>query len=106
VLQGHAIQILDHNERLICVLADLVNRADVGMVEGRSRASLATKSFERLRVSRQFIGQEFEGDEAAKLSVLSLVHHTHPSTAELLNDSVVRDGLAHELGGRNHWREW
>ena len=38
-------------------------------------------------------------------SVLSLVHHTHPPTAQLLDDPVVRDGLADELGGCSHWRE-
>ena len=31
--------------------------------------------------------------------VLSLVDDTHPAAAQLLNDAVVRDGLA------DHWRE-
>src|ERR1700730_10650244 len=30
-------------------------------------------------------------------SVLGLVHHTHPATTELLDDAVVRDGLADHL---------
>ena len=34
-----------------------------------------------------------------KVYVLCLVDHTHPATAELLDDAVVRDGLA------DHWRE-
>src|SRR6266571_3612585 len=32
-------------------------------------------------------------------SVLGLVDHTHPAVPELLDDAVVRDGLADELGG-------
>src|SRR5712692_2479954 len=31
-------------------------------------------------------------------SVLSLVHHTHPPTAQLLDDPVMRDGLADHGG--------
>ena len=40
VLQCHPLQILHCNEGLVTMLADFVNRADVGMVEGRAaRAS-------------------------------------------------------------------
>ncbi len=45
-----------------------------------------------------FSGKKFKGDEAAKLGVLGLIDHAHPSAAELLNDPVVRDGLADHLG--------
>ena len=41
---------------------------------------------------RQFIWQEFER-RTAKL-ILSLINHTHAATTELLNDAIVRDGLA------------
>ena len=34
-----------------------------------------------------------------QLYVLSLIDNTHPATAELLDDAVVRDGVA------DHWRE-
>jgi hypothetical protein len=37
--------------------------------------------------------------------VLSLVNNPHPATAQLLDDAVMRDGLANELGGVRHWRE-
>src|SRR5712691_13529715 len=39
------------------------------------------------------IRQELQGDKAAQFDILSLVNHTHPATAELLDDAVVRDGL-------------
>jgi len=32
------------------------------------------------------------------------VHHTHPAAAQLLDDAIVRDGLADELGGGSHAR--
>ena len=33
----------------------------------------------------------------AEFSVLGLVDHTHPAAAQLLDDAVVRDGLADHL---------
>ena len=42
----------------------------------------------------QKIGKELQGHEAAKLSVLGLVDDTHAATAQLLDDAVVRNGLA------------
>ena len=40
------------------------------------------------------LGQKLQCDEAPKLSVLGLVDHAHAATAQLLDDPVVRDGLA------------
>src|ERR1700736_4561905 len=103
MFQRHAFQILHSDERMVAVFADFVDGANIGMIQGGSGTSLTTKSFERLRVSRQFIGQEFEGDEAAKLGVLGLVHDAHAAATQLFDDAVVGDGLADELGGCDHW---
>ena len=51
------------------------------------------KAFQGLRVSRQFIRQEFEGHEAAQFGVLGFVNHAHAATTEFLDNAVVRDGL-------------
>jgi hypothetical protein len=48
------------------------------MIQSGRRTGFAAEAFQSLRISRQFIGQEFEGDEAAKLGILSLVDHTIP----------------------------
>ena len=48
--------------------------------------------------SGDFVRQELQGDEAMEASVLGLVNHTHPAAAELLDDAVVRDGLADHCG--------
>ena len=45
------------------------------------------------------IGQELQGDEAVKPGVLGLVDHTHAPAAELLDNAVVRDGLADQFEG-------
>jgi hypothetical protein len=98
MLQGCAVQKLHSNERLLTVLADFVDGANIGMIESRRRSRLPAKAFERLRVSRQFVGQKLEGDEPAKLGVLSLIDHTHAATTKLLDDAIVRNGLV------NQWR--
>ena len=64
------------------------------MVEGRSGTRLATETFQRLRVLCQFIWQEFERYEAAELNILGLEDHAHTAATDLLDDAVVRDGLA------------
>ena len=74
--------------------ADFIYGADVGMVQSGGGTCFAAKAFQCLRILGHFVGQEFQGDEAAKLGVLGLVDHTHPAAAELLDDAVVRDGLA------------
>ena len=40
---------------------------------------------------------ELQRDVAAEIGVLSLVHHSHASAAQLFDDAVVRDGLADHL---------
>ena len=105
ILQRHPFQILHRDEGLAAVFADLVDRTNVRVVQGGCGPRLAAEAFERLRVLGKVVGQELEGDEAAKLCVLGLVDDTHPAAPEPLNDAVVGDDLANELGWGGHWRE-
>src|SRR5271157_1110959 len=99
ILQRHALQKLHDNERLRFELSNLVDGTDVGMVQSGSGTGFSAEAFECLRVARQFIRQELQGDEAPKLGVLGLIDDTHPSTAKFLDDAVVRDDLVdHERG--------
>jgi hypothetical protein len=41
----------------------------------------------------EFVGKEFEGDEAAEFGVFSFEDDTHASAAQFLGDSIMRDGL-------------
>src|SRR5208283_3941821 len=58
----------------------------------------------------EVVGKELQGDVAAELQVFRLVHNTHPAAAELLDDAVVRDGLADHaeeacFSGPSHLRD-
>src|SRR5262249_1536845 len=76
------------------LLPDVVNRADVRMVQGRGGSGLALKSLHRMVVLGNFIGQEFESDLATEPGIFGLVDHTHATAPQFLQDAVVRDGLA------------
>src|SRR5215472_10657460 len=69
------------------------------MVQCRGGAGFASKSFQRLRVSTKFIGQEFKRHKAPELGIFRLIDDTHTTTPELLDDAIVRDGLAQQRGG-------
>ena len=64
VLQGHAIQILHGDERLPMILVNLVNRADVRMIESRRGLRLALKARQCLRVFGDLIRQKLQGHKA------------------------------------------
>src|SRR5215472_3802307 len=94
MLERLPFEILHDDEGLAFMLADLVNRADVRVVERRGGAAFALKAFECLRVRGNAVGQELEDDVPAELCVFSLVDYTHPSAAELFEDTVMQNGLA------------
>ena len=104
MLQCYAVQKFHGNERLLAVLADFVDGANVRMIEGRGRASLAAEALQRLWITRHFIGKEFEGDETAEVGVFGLVDDSHASAAEFIDDAVVRDRLAYHQAQILRWR--
>jgi hypothetical protein len=97
MLEGHAVQVLHSDEGLSVLLTDVVNDADIGMIESGSRPGLALEAGQGLRIAGHFIGKKLESDEAMQACVLSLVHHAHATTAELLENAVVRDSLVDHL---------
>ncbi len=94
VLQSHAIQEFHGDERLPVLLADVVNGADVGVIQRRSSLRLTLKPAKRLRIARHFVRQKLQGDETMQPSVFGLIDNTHSAATELLDDAIVRDGLA------------
>ena len=66
VLKRHAVEILHSDERLPVLLADLVNGADIRMVQSGGSFGFALEAAESLRVFGDIVGQELEGDEAVQ----------------------------------------
>ncbi len=94
MLQRLAVEQLHHEEPLAVVLADVEERADVGVVQRRGDACLALEAFDRLRIARQLRREEFDGNLPAEPRVLGAIDHSHAAAAEFFDDAVVRDGLA------------
>jgi hypothetical protein len=65
VLQRFAFQIFHDDEGLVALLADVVNRADVGMIQRRCGLSFAAEAAQRGRVAGHIFGKELQGHEAA-----------------------------------------
>jgi hypothetical protein len=83
-------------------LANVMNGADIRMIEGRRRLGLAAETFQGLRIPRKLVGKKLKRDEAIEAHVLGPIHHAHPSATKHFHDSVVRNGAANERIGFGH----
>ena len=93
VLERLSFEKLHHNKGLPLVFIDVVNCADVGMVECGSGLRFTLESFQGLSVFRKSFRQEFQGDSALELGVLGPVDDAHAAATQLLQDAIVRNGL-------------
>ena len=73
-------------------LADIVDRANVHVVESPGSPCLAQHARLRVRVGDQVNGQKLERYRAFQSGVAGLVDDAHPAFAELARDPVVRNG--------------
>src|SRR6266851_1795342 len=76
------------------LLPDLIDRADIGMVEGRSSLRFSLETSQCLGVSGDLVRQELQGNKTMEGGVLSLIDDTHPAATEFVDNAVVRDGMA------------
>ena len=84
------------------VLADLMDRANIGMIQGGSCPRFTLKSLQRLMIGCELIGQELQSNVAAQTQVFGLIDHTHAAAAQPFQDTVVGNGLANH-GGTHPW---
>src|SRR5438445_176732 len=94
LIERLSFQQFHDNEGPTVTLIHLMNRADVRVVQRRRGTCFSLKSLQYLGIFSQFFTKELQGHMATELQVLSLVDHTHSSLTKLLDDAVVRDGLA------------
>jgi len=86
-------------------LADVVNSADVGMVQRGSGFRLTPKSFQSLAVLGYVFWKELESNKPVEARVLCFVHHVHTAATEPLDDAIVRDGLVNQVWEFRHCAE-
>ncbi len=89
--QTLAVDILHDDEDALVFFADLVDGADVGMVECRGGLGLIDQPLPGLIAVRAPLGQHLDGNFAVERGVFREKDLTHPARAELPDDSVVAD---------------
>jgi hypothetical protein len=100
--QRLTFQQLHGNEGTLIVLVDIVNDADVGMIQCRGGACFPLKPIERRVILGVIVRQELEGNAAAQARIFRFVHHAHAAAPELFHDAVVGDCLPdHDLPRQN-----
>ena len=93
ILQRRALQAFHNDEKPVLVFADVVDGADVGMIQRGRRARFPLKSFARLRILCQFLGKELQGHAPAEALVFRLIHNAHSAAAQLSYNAVMGDCL-------------
>src|SRR5215475_5651213 len=78
------------------ILADLINRQDVRMIEPDHGVRFLLKALQALGVARKTQGQQFERSLAASDNVGGQIDFTHPACAYRLGNFVVTNRLADE----------
>src|SRR5215471_19347430 len=86
-----ALKKFHNDERLAVVFAQIVDDADIGMIQSGSRPRLSAKSGEMLRIPSKLRRQRLDRDLAAKVCVTSLPHLSHPAFADGDEDLVMAD---------------
>jgi hypothetical protein len=104
VFESCAIEKFHGDEGAAVVFADVMDGADVGMVQRAGGAGFAFEAFEGLRIASEIVGEKFESDEAAKTRVFGFVDDAHSAAAEFFDDAVMRDRLADQRRRIGHGR--
>ncbi len=81
------------NEDFAVLFANIVNSADVGVIQSRGSSGFALKTLQSFGVFRYVIGQKFQCDKTVQARVLGLVDHAHSARTEFFQHSVVRNRL-------------
>jgi hypothetical protein len=80
------------DERMVVLLADIVNGADAGVIESGSGVGLPAETLQRLGILLHIIGEKFQGHDAVKAGVYGFVDNTHSASAKFFQDAIVRNG--------------
>src|SRR5438270_516005 len=78
-------------------LPNVIDGADVWMIQSGCGLRLTAKTLERGSVFRHFEKEKFQGYGTIEPRVQSLVNHAHAAASEPLQDLVVRGALSHQF---------
>ncbi len=102
VLERLAFEKFHGDERAALEIADVVDGADVWMIERGCGARFTAETFDGLGVLRNVIGQKFQRDTAAEARVLRFVYDAHSAAAQFFQHGVMGDGATDHGGSIRH----
>ena len=93
-LERSSLHELHDDKRHAALVAEVVDRADVRVVQGGRGPGLAPEPLERLAGVSCLLGEELDRDVTAEADVFRLKHDAHPAAAEFRKDAVMGKDLA------------
>jgi hypothetical protein len=96
IFESLALKTFHGDEGFTIFFADVMDGADVGMVQRRGSFGFAAKAAEGLRIPGEVFGEKFKSDEAVEAGILCFVDYSHSAAAQHLDHTIVRDGLPDE----------
>ncbi len=98
MLQRDPVQILHGDKRLAVLFANVVEGANVGVIQSGCGLGFALEAGQGLGVAGNFLRQKLECYKTVKPRVFGFVDHAHTATAQPFDDAVVRNSLP------DHWQ--
>jgi hypothetical protein len=92
--EGLALQQFHDQVRTAFVLSDVVNRADVGVIQSRGGAGFPLETLQGLAIGGKLVGEEFQSDGAAQARIFGLVDFAHAARADERDDLVGAEPLS------------
>jgi len=80
--EGLTLEIFEHEEVDTALVADVVERADVRVIERRDRARLAVEALAQLRICGEGLGQHLDGDRPIEPRIARPIDLAHPAGAD------------------------
>src|SRR5215475_232012 len=71
------------------MFTDVVNRADMRMVQRGCRARFAEESFDGRVIAADFIRKKLQSDASSQTQILRFIDDTHPAASKFVDHAIV-----------------
>ncbi len=105
LLERLALDVLDDQVVNVVLHADVVERADVRMVQARDDARFTLEPLPAVRIVRQMFRQCLDRDRAVQARIDSAIHLAHAACADERLQIVGAEGASHQPARRGSRRE-
>ena len=96
--ESFAFHVLHHQVRGAVTAANVVERADVGVVEGGDGAGFALESLQNVGTAGEILSEDLDGDGAVEARIAAAIHFPHTSSPGGGQDFIGTESRA----GRKH----